>query len=124
MALHSIRSASALPIALSIISSLPRHVLSRLVTRMIERLDDIDGDPDFQQTDGDELDFNAAEDDFCDHSGWKAEAGCPVADPGEEDDPGGGNVEDEGETAESEDSGHVGNYLTDQRILSWRYGRR
>lgn len=115
MALHSIRSASALPIALSIISSLPRHVLSRLVTRLIERLDDIDGDPDIQQADGDELDFNAAEDDFCDHSGWKAEAGCPIADPGEDDDPGGGNVEDEGEAAESEDSGHVGGYLTDQR---------
>ncbi len=64
-------------------------------------------DPNFQQADGDELYFNAAEDDFCDHSGWKCEAGCPVADPGEDDDPGGGNIEDEGETAESEDSGHV-----------------
>ena len=73
MALHSIRTDSALPTALSIISSLPRHVLSRLVTRMIERLDDIDGDADFQQADGDELDFNAAEDDFCGHSGWKCE---------------------------------------------------
>ena len=122
IALHSIRSASALPMTLALIPSLPRPVLSRLVPHLIERLDEIDGDPDFQQADGDELDFNAAEDDFYDHSGWKCEAGCPVADPGEDDDPGG--VEDEGETAESEDSGHVGNYLTDQRILSWRYGRR
>ena len=117
MALHIIRSASALPIALSIISSLPRHVLSRLVTRMIERLDDIDGDPEFQQADGDELDGNAAEDDFCDHSGWKAEAGCPVADPGEDDDPGGGNVEDEGEYAGAEDAGGCGEHGIDQREL-------
>ena len=65
-----------------------------------ERLDEIDGDPDFQQADGDELDFNAAEDDFCDHSGWKCEAGCPVADPGEDDDPGGGNVDDQGKPEE------------------------
>ncbi len=61
---------------------------------MIERLDEIDGDPDFQDTEGDELDGSGAEDDFCDQPNWKAEAGCPLSDPG------GGNVEDEGEAIE------------------------
>ncbi len=117
-----LHSSAPLDVLLSALPSLPRPLLARLTTRLIERLDEIDGDPDFQQADGDELDFNAAEDDFCDHSGWKAEAGGPLSDPGEDDDPGGGNIEDEGEAAESEDSGHVGDYLTDQRTLSWRYG--
>lgn len=92
--LHQPASLSA---ALAMIPSLPRPVLSRLVIRMIQRIDDIDGDPDFQQSDGDELDFNDAEDDFCNHSGWGSEAGCPIADPGEEGDHGGGDVGDEGE---------------------------
>ena len=111
------------PAAISrILSTFSREHLEGFIAVALDLLDLADGDPDFQQADGDELDFNAAEDDFCDHSGWKAEAGCPVADPGEDDDPGGGNVEDEGENAESEDCGHVGDYLTDQRTLSWRYG--
>lgn len=46
------RAATALPfdpaVALAMIPSLPRPVLSRLVTRMIERMDEIDGDPDFE----------------------------------------------------------------------------
>ena len=37
--------------ALAILPSLPRPVLSRLVTRMIERLDEIDGDPDREEDD-------------------------------------------------------------------------
>lgn len=45
-------SASALPdplaLALSAIPSLPRPLLSRLVARAIERLDELDGDPDFE----------------------------------------------------------------------------
>ncbi len=114
--------AASLEVLLSALPSLPRPLLARLTTRLIERLDDIDGDPDFQQADGDELDFNAAEDDFCDHSGWKAEAGCPVADPGEEDDPGGGNVEDEGENAGAEDAGGCGEHGIDQRELRWNGG--
>lgn len=44
----SIGSASALPLAtaLSVIPSLPRPLLARLVERAIERLDEIDGDSD------------------------------------------------------------------------------
>jgi len=111
------------PAAISrILSAFSREQLEGFIAVALDLLDLADGDPDFQQSDGDELDFNAAEDDFCDHSGWKGKAGCPVADPGEDDDPGGGNVEDEGEAAESEDSGHVGDYLIDQRNLSWHYG--
>ena len=43
--------ASALPLAaaLAILPSLPRPVLSRLVTRMIERLDQIDGDDELEE---------------------------------------------------------------------------
>jgi hypothetical protein len=78
---------ASLEVLLSALPSLPRSLLARLTARMIERLDEMDGDPEL-----------------------------------EDDDPGGGNVEDEGETAASEDCGHVGDYLTDQRTLSWRYG--
>ncbi len=86
------------PAAISrILSTFSRDHLEGFIAVALDLLDLADGDPDFQQADGDELDFNAAEDDFCDHSGWKAEAGCPVSDPGEDDDPGGGNVDDEGE---------------------------
>ena len=47
--------ASALPLdaALAILPSLPRPVLSRLVTRMIERLDQIDGDTEGEEDDED-----------------------------------------------------------------------
>ena len=47
--------ASALPLdaALAILPSLPRPVLSRLVTRMIERLDQIDGDDELEEDDED-----------------------------------------------------------------------
>jgi hypothetical protein len=42
--------ASALPLslALSVIPSLPRPLLTRLVERAIERLDAMDGDPDLE----------------------------------------------------------------------------
>ena len=45
--------ASALPLAdaLAIIPSLPRPLLSRLVARAIDRLDEIDGDPDLEPDD-------------------------------------------------------------------------
>ena len=46
--------ASALPdmrLALAVIPSLPRPLLSRLVQRAIERTSEIDGDPDLEVTD-------------------------------------------------------------------------
>ena len=54
MATHPahIGRASALPLstALSIIPSLPRPLLARLVERALERLDEIDGDADLELT--------------------------------------------------------------------------
>ena len=45
--------AQALPTLLSVIPSLPRPVLARLTARMIERLDELDGDPDLEDDDED-----------------------------------------------------------------------
>jgi hypothetical protein len=70
--------------ALSVIPSLPRAVLERLVQRAIERLDDMDGDPD--------LECNGAEDEWMGKwwLRWRSSGpGCPISDPG------GGNVTDE-----------------------------
>lgn len=49
---HSIGSVSALPLAaaLAFIPSLPRPVLARLVERAIERLDELEGDPDLEDS--------------------------------------------------------------------------
>lgn len=69
-------------IALSLIPSLPRPALERLVQRLIDGLDDMDPDSD-REPNGDEQDGDGAEDDFMDHGeGWKQEPGCPVSDPG------------------------------------------
>lgn len=65
--------------ALSVIPTLPRAVLARLVARAIERLDEIDGDPDLEPN-GDEEDGSAAEDDFMYQGGHGP--GCDIADPG------------------------------------------
>ena len=81
----------ALDAALAMLPSLPRPVLSRLVTRMIQRLDEIDGDADCDEDD--------AEDAFS--FSWYASAklgpGCPVSDTdyGVEDDPLGFDREDD-----------------------------
>ncbi len=54
----------ALPLEamLSAIPSLPRPILARLTARMIDRLDEIDGDPDLEDDDPGECD---ARDDGC-----------------------------------------------------------
>jgi len=68
--------AKALPfdLALSVIPSLPRPLLSRLVARAIERLDEIDGDSDAEQT-GDE-----GEPDFATSPEGDG-PGCAISDP-------------------------------------------
>lgn len=49
---------------------------------LIALLDRTDGNPD-TEPDGDEIDGNFAEDDFCEHaSTWLREPGCPISDPG------------------------------------------
>lgn len=63
---HSLGGASALPLslALSVIPSLPRPLLSRLVARAIERLDELDGDPDLEDCgDAEPTDEREPEDD-------------------------------------------------------------
>lgn len=82
--LHSHRGgaqALPLPAMLATIPSLPRPVLSRLVARMIDRIDELDGDTDIEAN-GDELDGSMAEDDFhAQNHNWRGEPGCPVSDP-------------------------------------------
>ena len=71
--------------ALAYLPSLPRPVLSRLVTRMIQRLDEIDGDADCDEDDAeDAFGFSGLARGTMDHAG----PGCPVSDPdaGVEDD--------------------------------------
>jgi hypothetical protein len=60
---------SRLPISvvLSAIPSFPRPVIERLVSRLIDQLDGLDGDVDLEPN-GDERDGSAAEDDWHHHS--------------------------------------------------------
>ena len=93
---RAIGSHLPLNVALAIVPTLPRPILSRLVARAIERLDELDGDADLEpevteQDDEPEMD-----------------------DEPEEDDHGGGNVEDEGESVEVEDAAGCGSYGIDQ----------
>ena len=72
-----------LDLALDIIPSLPRPLLARLAARIIERLDEIDGDPDLEPN-GDEFDHSGGEDD-CDPTLDRLRnlgPGCPVAEGG------------------------------------------
>lgn len=71
-------------IALSLIPSLPRPALERLVQQMIDRLDDMDPESDLELN-GDELDGGNGEDDFGVLPNWLLGPGCPIADPGERD---------------------------------------
>lgn len=80
------RGASRLPadLALSLIPSLPRPMLERLAQRIIDHLDDTDGDIDVEAN-GDEGDCTRSEDDCCPvwANGTDMGAGCPFADAGE-----------------------------------------
>jgi hypothetical protein len=83
-AIHMGGASAPLDLMLASIPSLPRPLLSRLVHRMIERLDNLDGDSDLELA-GDETDGSlAAEDEFQSHYGYLP--GCPVSDPAEPDD--------------------------------------
>ena len=80
--------------ALAMLPSLPRPVLSRLVTRMIQRLDEIDGDPDCDEDDSeDAFAFSA----LVQSANESAGSGCDVSDPdaGLEDDRLGFDLEDD-----------------------------
>ncbi|MDB5583359.1 MAG: hypothetical protein JWR80_8535 [Bradyrhizobium sp.] len=87
--LHSIRggaTALPLPVMLATIPSMPRPILARLVARMIDRIDEIDGDTD-REANGDELDGSMAEDDFHgQNTNWMGYPGDPGdAEDGDED---------------------------------------
>jgi hypothetical protein len=87
MSAAAFRGAERLPahIALSLIPSLPRPALERLVQRLIDGLDDMDPDSDLEP-DGDEEDgVYGAEDEFVMPGGIDIGPGCPVSDPGEMD---------------------------------------
>jgi hypothetical protein len=78
--LQDFGGAPALPLsaALEIIPSLPRQLLSRLVARAIERLDEMDGDTDIEP--------DHSEDDALPPPWWGKNyrgegAGCPISDP-------------------------------------------
>lgn len=89
--------ASSLPLDLILdtIPSLPRPLLARMVARMIDRLDQIDGDPDLEgQHDEDHLTTAFF---LVDRGG----PGCPIADP-------------YGQCDEDEISTELG------RVLAWR----
>lgn len=76
--------ASALPLSavLSALPSYPRPVIELLVARMIDQLDEEDGDADLEPN-GDELDGNGSEEDFMRHGFDRlGEPGCPLSDPG------------------------------------------
>ncbi len=69
---------------LSALPSLPRPLLSRLVARAIERLDEIDGEADLE-ADSDDCGHDEAEPDFRKrrrHRRNESGAGCAIADPG------------------------------------------
>ena len=87
-----------LNVALAILPTLPRPYLARLVANAIDLMDRLDGDADLEpevteQDDEPEID-----------------------DEPELDDHGGGNVEDEGESAEAEESAGCGTYAIDQSL--------
>ena len=73
-----------LDLILDAIPSLPRPLLARMVQRMIDRIDEMDGDTDVEAN-GDEGDHSNSEDDCCPiwASGTELGAGCPYADAGE-----------------------------------------
>jgi hypothetical protein len=70
-----------LDVILSAIPSFPRPVLARLTARLIDHMDQLDGDPDLEPN-GDELDGSLVEDEagifLSDYRG----PGCIISDPG------------------------------------------
>lgn len=88
-----------------ILSRCDRDEIETFIGVAIDLLDKFDGDPDLEAN-GDELDGSGAEDDFCSHN--PDGPGCPIADAGEDDDPGGQMDEDEFNTGLSANLGYRG----------------
>lgn len=79
LSIHMGRGAERLPasIALALIPSLPRPQLERLVQKLIDGMDEADGDTDREP---EETDHSRSEDDF-DLAPNDNGAGCPISDP-------------------------------------------
>ena len=77
---RTVQPVPTLAALLTVIPSLSRPELGRLVHRMIEHMDEMEGDTDLEPN-GDELDGSMGEDDFCDHSTFMAGPGCSISDP-------------------------------------------
>lgn len=78
-------SASPVPLdlLLTYLPSLPRPILSRLTARMIDRLDELDGDPDLEE-DNEDRAQDESEPDFRKVRRWRRNQsgpGCPISDP-------------------------------------------
>lgn len=128
---HDFGRASALPLSavLASIPSYPRPVIERLVSRLIETLDEDDGDTDVELN-GDELDSTLAEDELPadnSHKGslhWCMPSGDCEDD--EDDDPAGGADEAEPEHdlfpayGEDQSQGPTGYGYEPKRRQSWR----
>lgn len=69
-----------------ILAQFDRLKLEAAIEVMIGLLDVTDGDPEDHQANGDELDGTGGEDDFIDRSSHVDGAGCPISDPGEDED--------------------------------------
>lgn len=114
--------ASALPLdtLLAAIPSLPRPLLSRLVQRAIEHMDEQDGDPDIEDDDPLEVAW------VDNHHDWGGFIGAYANEDDEDDDPAGGNCEDEGEDVPSAWALPTARYGIDQREIigsGWRFDR-
>lgn len=87
-----LRGAGRLPadIALSVIPSLPRAQLERLVQQLIDRLDDMDAPGEDREDDDpagmmDEDELTTGPGVFVEHGSFYHGSGCPIADPDERD---------------------------------------
>jgi len=102
-----------LSITLKIIPDLPRPAIEELVTKLIEALDQQDGDSDIEPN-GDELDGSSVEEDIPTISGpdWHLHSGCPISDPAE---PNG--------DCEPDNPDGLGEWREDQRIAYHAYGK-
>lgn len=80
---HTTGGPTGLPLALiaQAIPKLSRHDLEALTERLIDYLDEQDGDTDVELN-GDEKDGSLGEDDFCPQGdGGSPKPGCPISDP-------------------------------------------
>lgn len=87
--LHNHGKASAFPLHLisQAIPKLSRRDLEALTERLIDRLDEIDGDPDLEEDDPagqcDEDEINTGHGNFVMHGSSYFGPGCPISDPDE-----------------------------------------